>query len=314
MNARLCILLVPIALFPSGSQAAPSFAGTRSALMETHADGRIRIHYDTVGDHAVDGADRNGNGMPDQVEDVAAQVRAAWLLWIDGLGFPDPFRSPRYEAAAFLDVHLLSRETLGSNGLAYDELQRFNRPGDPPGTRTLCFDVATSVKAAENLTPAHELFHIIQNGATFFKNRWYTEGTARWSERALGKGGIGGGLRASWPAKESVLGRLDGMAYEAAAQFWDPLALSVDKRGEIPPQRVPTELKEMRYVDGSPVLEDLELHGWEVVRDILVELGRADGRAAEERRLVGWPEAEQKSPLNTPHILRAVEAVLARRD
>lgn len=309
----LWILLIVAPALPLRAQAPSSFTGKRSALAETHVVGKLRFHYDTTGEHAVDAADRNRNGIPDQVEDCAIQTRGAWLLLIDGLGFPDPFQSPRFLDVSFLDVHLLSREALGSNGVAYDEIQRFGHRGDAEDTRSLCFDVATSVRPAENLTPAHELFHLIQNGATYFKNRWYAEGTARWSERALGSGGVGQGLRGSWPPNESVIERLDDMAYEAAPQFWEPLVLKVDKRGKIPADRVPAELRKLRYTDGSPVLKDLDLHGWELIRDILVELGEADDTAAAERGLAKWPENEQNSRLNTPYIRAAVERVLARR-
>lgn len=310
---KVVLLSACLFVWPVQAQSPSSFAAIRAALPETHVDGRIRAHFATTGEHAVETTDRNRNGIPDQVEDGVIQTRAAWLLLIDGLGFPDPFQSPRYEGVAFLDIHFLCRETLGSNGVAYDEIQRLGHRGDPDGTRSLCFDVATTVRPTENLTPAHELFHIIQNSSTYFKNRWFTEGTARWSEYALGKGGLGEGLRGGWPPRETVLSRLDEMAYEAARLFWEPLTLSVDKRGQIPAARVPAALKTMRHTDGSPVLKDLQWHGWEVIRDIIIALGTADKIAAAERGLIHWPEDEQKSPRNTPFILRTVEEVAARQ-
>ena len=305
-----CILLLAFLGFLQSAQA--QFVAPRADLPHVLVKGKMRFFYDTEGLHAVDATDVNGNEVPDQIEDIATQTQAAWLLLIDGLGFPDPFLGERFHDVEFLDVHLLSKEKLKSNGITYDEIQRFKRPGDPDGTRSLCFDVATSVKASTNLTPAHELFHIIQNGACFFKNRWYTEGTARWSERALGVGGVSVGLKASWPPTEEAWTTLDGMAYEAAAQFWEPLALQVDPKGEIPPDRVPAALREMKYVNGEPVLKDLKLHGWEVIRDILIELGTVDTLVAKGRKLDRWSEAEQTSPMNTAYIRKMVEEVLDR--
>ncbi len=302
-----------LACFQAAAETPSPFIATRAALAECHVAGSFRIHYGTEGPHAVDPTDRNGNKVPDQIEDCAVQVHAARLLFINTLGFPDPLKSPRYEGVTWIDIHLLNRDTLGTNGLAYDEIQRFGHRDGPADTRSLCFDMATSVQPAKNLTPAHEYFHLIQNGATFFKNRWFTEGTARWSERALGEGGVGKGLRGSWPPKAAVLGNLDGMAYEAAAQFWEPLVLAHDQNGRIPGDRVPAELKTMRYSDGNPVLKDLELNGWELVRDILLALGEADDLVAAERGLTKWPEDEQKSPLNTPRIRCVVESVLEQQ-
>lgn len=146
----------------------------------------IRVSYHTEGLHAVDATDRNGNRIPDQVEDLLTQTRAARDLWVEVLGYPDPFKTKRFKTAKFLDIHIRNKSVLKTNGSAYDELQRFNRAGDPKGTLSICFNVASSVDPKSNLTPAHEYFHLIQFGTNFFKNRWYTEGLARWSEGALG--------------------------------------------------------------------------------------------------------------------------------
>lgn len=276
---------------------------------QVHQVGRLRVFYALSGRHAVDPADHNGNGLSDQVEDIAIQTLAAQELWIDVLGFPDPFASERYREAVFLDVHLLHRDKLGANGIAYDEVQRYRKPGDPEGTGSLGFSVATSVKAPANLTPAHEMFHLIQNGATFFKNRWFTEGTARWSEAGLGAGAVSRGLKAvAWPPATPL--QLDTMAYETAGLYWEPLLLRIDTKQRLPP--LPASLRERRYSRGEPVLRDLELAGWPFVRDLLTELGRCDDLAFAERGLTQWSEDEQKSPANTIHIENAVRSVAAR--
>ena len=286
------------------------FIGVRRALSETLVEGPFRLHFDRTGEHAVAATDRNGNGLPDQVEDCLLQTRAAWLLWIEGLGFPNPLLSPRYEGVAIIDIHFLNRAALGSNGVAYDEIQRFGHRGDAEGTGSLAFDVATSVNPAQNLTPAHELFHLIQNGATYFKNRWFTEGTARCSEQALGEGGMGKGLRGRWPLAEGVRERLDEMAYDAAAQVWEPLIGRSNRLAGIPPEKLPSALPAMRYTDGSVILKDLEWQGWEILREVILALGEADDRAAKERGLERWSEEEQKAASNTPYLLETIETVL----
>ncbi len=276
---------------------------------QVHQDGRLRIFYTLEGRHAVDPTDANGNGTPDPIEDIATQILAARELWIGALGYPDPFVSERYREATFLDVHLRHRDSLGANGVAYDELQTYRKPGDPAGTRSLGFSVATSVKATENLTPAHEFFHLIQNGATFFKNRWFTEGTARWSEAGLGAGAVSRGLKAAtWPPASPL--KLDDLAYETAGQYWEPLLLQVDAKRRLPD--LPAPLTERRYVNGQPVLRDPDLAGWAFVRDLLTELGRADDLAFQARALTRWSEDEQRSPANTPFIEAAVRAVATR--
>ena len=217
-----------------------------------HQVGRIRVFFHTEGKHAVNPADLNQNGVPDQVEDAATQTKAAYLLFIDTLGFPDPFKTERYRNAAFLDISFRHKDLLRSNGKAYDEVQRFKRAGDPPDTLSLSFSLATSLNTSSNLTPAHEFFHIIQNSVTYFKNSWYTEGTARWSERALGLGAVGPvRYDGPWPLPEKTREALFEKSYDAAEDFWNVLALRADPKGEIPESAVSAELKNMTYVNGT---------------------------------------------------------------
>lgn len=302
----LCLILL--------LSAANTIAAEKPRFPHVHQQGRIRAFYNREGTHAVDLADTNDNGVPDQVEDIVTQARAAHLLFVEGLGFPDPWKSERYRSAAFLDIHLIDKGTLGSNGVAYDELQRYRRPADPPGTLCLCFNVATSVKAASNLTPAHEYFHIVQNGASYFKNRWYTEGTARWSEQGLGLGGIGKiAPGETWPPDEARLAAIFEMSYPASEHYWNPLALGGDPKGTIPEAKLGAELRGLTYVKGSKVLKDLRLNGWQFIRDVLVELGRADQLAYRELGYTQWSEENQRSPKNSRYIHQAVLDVLGRR-
>lgn len=271
------------------------------------------MHYHTEGPQAVDPADVNGNGTPDQVEDALTQTEAARLLFIEVLGFPDPFQSVRFKDASFLDIHFRSKEVLKSNGVAFDEMQRFNKPGDPNGTLSLCFNIATSVKPSANLTPAHEYFHLIQNGVTFFKNSWYTEGTARWSESGLGVGKLGPtGLLGTWPLSEAQAAGIFTASYGASQQFWNPLAARLDKDASLPEGPALERLKAMTYVDGTPVLKDTTFAGWKFIREVLAELGRSDDEAFQKLGYDRWSEANQKSPQNNPWILAAVVRVVKR--
>jgi hypothetical protein len=276
------------------------------AAQKVRQSGRVRVFYYTEGKHAVEATDRNTNGVPDQVEDALTQTIAAQMLFVDVLGFPDPFKTAQFHGAAFLDIHFRHRDLLGANGVAYDELQRFNRPNDPKGTLSLCFNVATSVKAASNLTPAHEYFHLIEYSLTRFKRRWFAEGMARWSERALGTGGLGPVREPVWPMTPEQKKALFAMSYEASEHFWNPLARRTDLRGIIPDGPEVDRLKVMAYADGTRVLKDDKLTGWQFMRAALLELEKADKRAFKSLGYREWSEANQTSPATDPFILEAV--------
>nr|MCU0982900.1 hypothetical protein [Pirellulaceae bacterium] len=59
---------------------------------------------------------------------------------------------------------------------------------------------------------------MIQYGATYFKNGWFLEGQTRWSEHALGQGGLGDvkyPARGPWPQPSMNLPSLFAMTYDA---------------------------------------------------------------------------------------------------
>jgi hypothetical protein len=301
-----CALL----LAPASAAEGPDLHGPAVHL---HQSGKIRVFYCTEGQHAVAPTDVNYNGIPDQVEDVLTQTLAAQMMFVEVLSFPDPFSTERFNTASFLDIHLRHKDVLKKNGVAYDEMQSFKRTRDPEGTLSLCFSVATCVHPSRELTPVHEFFHIIQNSITFFKNRWYTEGTARWSERALGLGGLGPvRLTGAWPPTDERAAQVFTMAYEAGEQFWYPLLAKVDGRGALPDSPSMERLMAMTYVDGTRVLKDRQLKGWRFIRDVLMALGEADDIAFSELGYDRWSEENQKSPRNDAYILRTVMAVARR--
>lgn len=283
-------------------------------VQRVHQAGRIRLFYHTEGQHAVDAADVNRNSVPDAVEDVLTQTQAAQTLFVDVLGFPDPFSTERFRTAAYLDIHFRHKDMLKANGVTYDELQHFNHPDDPKGTVSICFNVTTSVKASANLTPAHEFFHLIQNSTTYFKNRWFTEGTARWAERGLGLGDLGPArVLSAWPLSQTQCAELFERTYDAAEHFWNPLARRNDATGEIPDSPALASLKAMTYADGTPVLKDLQLTGWRFIRDVLQELDHEDDIAFKELGYDRWSEENQKSSKNDAFIMQAIMEALRKQ-
>lgn len=292
-------LLIGSSCLATDVKAPSAFIALRSALPQVIVRESVRVFCTTTGPHAIKATDANKNGVPDQAEDVATQTWSALQLWTS-LGFPHPLTTQRYRGVKWIDVHLLSKETLhGSNGVTYDEIQRFGRACDSPDIGSLCFDVATSVKAPLNLTPAHEVFHLIQNSMTFFKNRWFTEGTARWSERGLGEGALSKGLKAAtWPPDADAMKKVFASAYETSVLYWEPLFQRVDQSGKLPKEKLPPSLLEARYVNGEPVMKDLDLTGWAFMREVFLALDHADDEVFKERKLDRWPEAEQNSTAN----------------
>ena len=115
-----------VAIFLLATSLAAHAQDAKTPEQRVHQAERLRIFYHVEGQHAVDLMDANANGIPDQVEDAMIQTQAAQALFVEVLGFPDPFQAERFRSARFLDIHFRHKDLLKTNGVTYDELQRFN--------------------------------------------------------------------------------------------------------------------------------------------------------------------------------------------
>ena len=281
----------------------------RAKLNLSYQQNEFRIFYTFNGKDAVPvklRTDRNRNQIPDLVEDIMTQLLVANTIYVASMKLRHPLKSPRYkDRVKFIDINLLKFPlTKGGpkRGIAYDGIISFQRKIDGKRPiKSLAIDLSNSINTG-NITPAHELFHLYQNGYTLFKNRWYTEGTARWAEHAIksGTGAVG-----TLPATQSQLQKLFRSSYDAAG-FWNSLAFSADTRE---PLRIPNKTLQTRYVlIDKKVIKGSNLYGVRFIRVFLENLDKLDDEASVERGLdkLYWKEKVQKSRSNNVYIWRAV--------
>lgn len=293
-----------------------AFGQSKSPLPRHFVKGSIRVFYTDVGTSAVPPADADKNGVPDRVEDVAKQIWAARQLFCSVLKFQDPIGCERYSKVNCVEVRLRNRKVLGKNGEAFEGVQRARTiPEGNQDDRALVMNVATSVDPFKNQTPAHEFFHLIQYGSTYFKNRWYLEGQARWAEHALKKKGLGDvryDPQGPWPQTTPHLRQLVEMTYDSEFVLWNPIAKATDRNGVIP--KLPNELKSLRYSNGALVVQDDLLNGHALMREILVELGKLDDVAFAKLKFKDWSEDNQRSQSNNPYIYEGIMNAFRRQN
>ena len=306
-------LAVLFAVFVSASTA--SAQEKKTFLTEHYVLGPIRVFYIKEGKDAVPLDDVDRSGVPDRVEDIAKQVWAAHHLFCEVLKFPDPFKSDRYKGVTCIQVSL--RDLGGGNGLAFTASQRARQiPEGKPTDRAIVMAVNCKLDPMKNITPAHETFHLVQYGATYFKNSWFLEGMARWSEHALAREGLGQikySPRGPWPQKLQHQKLLVKMKYDAEHVLWNPIARQTDRDSLLSDKLLGKELASLRYSDKTPVLRDRTLEGAEVMRDIVIELGKLDDVAFEDLKYESWSETNQRTEENNPYIYKAVMDVFRRR-
>jgi len=289
----------------------PEWQRSRVALDQHFVREEFRIYYTLKGDQALpalDRQDRDRDGVPDKIQSLALQLVTARRCYVEILGLRHPFASRRYQGRVkFIDVNVCD---LGGtkNGMAGDAIVNYHRPSDPPeGIAVLTIDLSMKL-LPRNLSPAHELFHVFQNGYTLFKTPWYYEGTARWSEDLLR---AGAGEAGPLPATKAELEDLFKRSYEAS-RFWQALARATDPPGGV---QVPEELRGTRYPGSpKPIIEDAVFHGAPLLKALLEELDRSDDVASKGGSLnpLDWSEARQRSSENDRYIWAAVINVCRR--
>jgi hypothetical protein len=278
-------MLVSIIVFNSAN--AESWKDRRSKLDKSYIKNEFRIFYSLNGRDALPKnrhIDKNKNGVPDFIDEVSKRLIKSKRFFVKEIGLRPPLRSKRYVSRAnYIDINILdfSRNKTGpKNGVAYDGTPKFNRDvtGDI-STNVLAIDLSGSVKLKTN-SVEHELFHLFQNGYTYFKNRWYTEGTARWSEVIiLNRIGRSDKL----PETSADVAKLYSKTYKASL-FWNDI-IKISDRGNL---------------------------GKRYIKELLEQLDYFDNRVARKRgiRSKDWKEVEQRSKGNDKYILlAAIEAV-----
>ena len=306
---KICILLCLIqALSPLCAQ------GEELLLRYDSKTGRytlqqdfFRIKYYVDGEHAVPAKDTNKNGIPDCVEDVARQLRVAHHVFCEISGFRSPLRSPRYPGLAYVDVSMLHRSRLRNvNGLAFDKAQSAGDP-DNPSARAVVIAIAADLDPKNNVTPAHEYFHLIQNGMTYFKNTWFYEGMARWSEDALDIRKMAVPNQAAVAAmleNPAELAGLFAMSYNAAQKLWNALGNLCPNASIALP--VDDPILDLTYSDGTPVMKDRSFTGARMMREILAGFAAVEHEPFSKHQYGAWSSAVRRDPRNNPYLVEAI--------
>lgn len=298
------LALLYLSFATAAERQVPKWMATRIALRECYVEDEFRIFYNLEGESALSPGQRtdsDADGAPDKIQNIARQLVVTRRLFVEVFKFRHPFESPRYRGRVkYFDVHVRSLPK-GQNASAGDGIVNYRRTRDPDGgCEVLTMDISKDLSTT-NLSPAHEFFHEIQNGYTLFKNPWYTEGTARWSESALRKGT---GKTGTLPTTAAQREALYPLSYEADS-FWNALAEACDDKGTF---TAPGELLEARYVGSrQAVIQGLDLHGIDFIRALLEELDAIDGGVSQREGLdpLDWGEARQRAVENNEPIWTA---------
>lgn len=286
-----------------------TFAVMSTASAEIYRQGVFYVIYDAEGAAAVNKTDANLNGVPDVVEDIATQLNAARELFNGVFNFPDPLTSERFANVTSIEITFAAKSDMTAPAFAFASVRK-NSLHDP-NEQSLKIKMSNAVNPHKSSTPAHEYFHLIQFGATYFRNKWFTEGMAQWSEDAVAKMNYPDGrdvaLTLESPAATDKLFR---SKYAASKLLWYPLAVNMRDKATIPAALI----VKYRYVDGTPVFRDNIIYGPNVMREVLrVMKSKEHLAAAEFGDAAKWRQKGQRAVTNNKVMLECVREVYATK-
>lgn len=231
-----------------------------------------------------------------QLIDLRRQLIVADSVYRRVLGLNPPLLSSRYQNARYIRVEM---KNMNSNGLAYDEVTADNAIGSSDCRINMALK---STLQAPNGSPAHELFHLYQNSYSVFKNSWFAEGTARWSESLLSNGT---GASTTLPQTCSELEAIMQSTYTAST-MWTRLFQLVDSNNSF---IIPSTANLTKYLNGTSVIKDNKAYGTSFIKVLFEELEKQSKQASIDKgwSRYSWQEADQKSAANNPYIWKAVQ-------
>ena len=260
----------------------------------------FRMFYTLKGKHSLpkkNQVDKDKNNIPDYIENLMFRLIQSKKIYVDVLKFKNPLSSKRYKDVKYIDIHILKSEgSSAGDAVIFYNYKSFNNKYK-----------SISMKLSNNLregtyTPSHEYFHILQNAYSMFKNRWYTEGTARWSERIFKKGT---GKREPLPKSQKELDKLLKKTY-STKYFWRRLAYICDTNNGrfLLPENFQTKFK-----DYPVFIEDSRIYGFDFMKHFFKNLGIEAKKASQDRGFneFDWSEYEQRENTNNnKYILKAL--------
>ncbi|RKY66298.1 MAG: hypothetical protein DRQ08_03340 [Candidatus Latescibacterota bacterium] len=169
------------------AKVALSFLFSRPQLPKSYLSpsGLFRVHYTTEGSDAVPTEDKDGDGIPDFVQEVASALDSAYVLEVEILGYPEPIKDGGEGGDDAWDVYLHDLGHLSTYGFTNPERRVGNSSTSYIEMDNDFQDPVFPTKGldAVHITAAHEFFHMIHY--TYYGRsgwEWWMEISSTWME------------------------------------------------------------------------------------------------------------------------------------
>ncbi|MBJ3815948.1 peptidase [Shimwellia pseudoproteus] len=272
-------------------------------LDQQYRAGDFRIFYANSGpDALLNTDDSNHNKVPDSIENIAIQLAAARYFYSTILGLRFPLKQPIFHNARQVNVYVMALEK--GHGSAFDKVAN-DTMGD--GQRTGCgikIVINRTLDPLQNVTPAHELFHLYQYGYAVFKQKWYLEGMARWMENPFKPSA----QNTRYLADPGPCQNNYPLSYQAA-DFWASYS-----QNYFPAARFDKKAEHWQYLNGNPVFHNNIFPGGRFLKPFFEQLAIASQQQSAQINTANiyWREQQQRAAQYNDVICAVVQAVKPR--
>lgn len=175
-----------LSLKEGGSGGSVEFHNFQDELSKSFESDHFEFFYDTLGMHAINGADLDNNGSPDYLEVMASAFETSWSYYFVKNSYP----LPRWLGNKY-PIFVRNLE----DGY-YGYMSRYGGEGDHPSTPEIETTSSRSYIVMRNrydasfgnqneaieVTAGHEFFHAIQAAYSLDLDLWFLEGSATMME------------------------------------------------------------------------------------------------------------------------------------
>lgn len=180
MRCALVVALAILALASPAHAQRPALAGEKTFGV---TGGDILVHYATTGADAAPPADRDSNGVPDFVDEVAATAEQALDHFLE-LGFRRPLDDGTLGGDGRIDIYLRNLNAADGNA-GNDGCTGKHCVGFIAAENDYAGYAYSSITEGIRSVVPHELFHLVQNAYASDEPSIWTEGSAVWAVENL---------------------------------------------------------------------------------------------------------------------------------
>ena len=232
--------------------------------------------------------------VPDAVINLSRQLSAANNFFLSNLHLSSPLLHSPYK---FVDTINVFYSKIKLDGFAFSSPSREIIANGETTRCGLKIIFNSRLDPTKSTAPAHELFHLYQYRYSQFKQGWYLEGLARWSESIFRR-------RNDIAINEVTRDNCNLFFNDTyhANVFWRSIAV------HYPDIKITGSQRQLTYLNNDRIFKEIEFTGGGLIKKLLVNLEKASFDMSKVRGFqpFNWPVSARRSADLNPFICQHI--------